>query len=114
MPAAPLSCSSSSVVTISSTTSAPAPMYCVEICTWGGTKGGYWEMGNTSMATTPARTMRIAMAEAKMGRVIKKTSSGDAFMETIFLPRMLGVDKLFPTVIKTVFDLVVLARAPAH
>ena len=72
MPAAPLSFSSRGVVTVSSTTSAPAPMYWVEICTWGGTSGGYWATGNTSMAIAPARTMSRAMAVAKMGRSMKK------------------------------------------
>jgi hypothetical protein len=47
-------------------------MYWVETCTWGGTSGGYWEMGSTSMQMDPARIMTSAIDMAKMGRWIKK------------------------------------------
>jgi hypothetical protein len=44
----------------------------VETCTWGGTSGGYWAMGSTSMQTAPASIMTNAIDMAKMGRLIKK------------------------------------------
>jgi hypothetical protein len=74
MPSAPFSCSSIGVVTDFSTTSALAPMYCAETCTCGGTSGGYWAIGSVSMLTPPARIMIRAIAEAKTGRVMKKST----------------------------------------
>ena len=72
MPSAPFSCSSSGIVTEFSTTSAPAPMYWAETATCGGTSGGNCAIGSVSIETPPARMMISAMAEAKIGRVMKK------------------------------------------
>ena len=70
--AAPLISSSRGVVTESAVTPALAPMNWVVTCTWGGTSGGYCEIGRVSMATAPAITMRKAIAAAKIGRSMKK------------------------------------------
>ena len=74
MPSAPFSCSSSGVVTDFSTTPALAPMYWAETCTCGGASGGYSAVGRTNMLTAPARIMIKAIAEAKIGRVMKKST----------------------------------------
>lgn len=72
MPAAPLICSSRGVVTVLSTISAPAPIYWVDTWTWGGTSGGYWAMGSTSIQMAPAKIMTNAMDMANIGRWMEK------------------------------------------
>jgi hypothetical protein len=47
-------------------------MYWVDTCTCGGTRGGYWAMGRTSIQMAPAIIMTRAMDMAKMGRLMKK------------------------------------------
>src|SRR5579871_6172059 len=64
----PLICCSSGVMTVSAIVLGEAPGYCPLTTTVGGTISGYSLMGNDGMASKPARAIRIASTDAKMGR----------------------------------------------
>ena len=72
MPSTPLICCSSGVVTVSATTWALAPGYWAVTTTCGGVMSGNCETGSRKYEMPPASTMITAIAEAKMGRWMKK------------------------------------------
>src|SRR4051812_48628993 len=72
MPCTPLICCSSGVVTVSATTCALAPGYTACTTTCGGVMSGNCEIGSRKKQIDPARTMITAMADAKIGRWMKK------------------------------------------
>src|SRR5258706_14451824 len=74
MPWTPLSCCSSGVVTLSATICALAPGYVALTMIWGGVIAGNCEIGRTLSAIAPASTMMMATAEAKTGRLMKKST----------------------------------------
>src|SRR6202000_1245081 len=72
MPCTPLICCSSGVVTVSATTWALAPGYTACTTTWGGVMSGNCEIGSRKKQIDPARTRITAMADARIGRWMKK------------------------------------------
>src|SRR6188474_1760449 len=74
MPCTPLICCSSGVVTVSATTCALAPGYCAATTTCGGVMSGNCEIGNRKKQMEPARTITIAIADAKIGRLMKNST----------------------------------------
>src|SRR6267143_1701345 len=83
----PDSCSSMGAATVRDSVSALAPGYEVVISTVGGAISGYWETASSLAATSPARTMMIAMTPAKTGRWMKKRDT------SLCLARFLGRDR---------------------
>jgi len=47
-------------------------MYWVDTWIYGGTRGGNWAIGSTTMAMLPARIISKAMTDANIGRSMKK------------------------------------------
>jgi hypothetical protein len=57
--------------TVLATVSALAPGYLAVTVTVGGTMFGYCAIGRLNRATTPAKTVTIAITDAKIGRSMK-------------------------------------------
>src|SRR3954469_10992086 len=74
----PFICCSSGVATDCSTVTASAPVYVAVTWICGGTMSGNWATGNRPMATSPPRTVTIAMTMATMGRLTKKADTSVA------------------------------------
>src|SRR2546427_560671 len=68
---APLSSCSMMLVTVSSTTFADAPAYDAAILTCGGATSGYFSTERRGIASIPAKQMKIATTQAKLGRSMK-------------------------------------------
>src|SRR3569833_145801 len=74
-PSMPVSCCSSTWVTLFSTVSAAAPTYEAEMFTLGGATSGYCATGSTMIEATPASMITIVITLAKTGRFAKNLSS---------------------------------------
>src|SRR6266850_53458 len=81
----PFICCSSGVATDCSTVTASAPVYVAVTMICGGTMSGNWATGNRPIATSPPRTVTIAITMATMGRLTKKadTSVPPAFVDRL-------------------------------
>src|SRR5579859_4346519 len=76
MPSTPFICCSIGVATDCSIVSASAPVYVVVRLTCGGRICGNCAMGRPTSATTPMRTVRIAITIATIGRLTKNDDTG--------------------------------------
>src|SRR3569832_2268889 len=74
-PSMPVSCCSSTWVTLFSTVSADAPTYEAEMFTLGGATSGYCATGSTMIEATPASMITIVITHAKTGRFAKNLAS---------------------------------------
>src|SRR3569833_4158807 len=74
-PSTPVSCCSSTWVTLFSTVSADAPTYEAEMFTLGGATSGYCATGSTMIESTPASMITIVITHAKTGRFAKILAS---------------------------------------
>ncbi len=68
----PLICASIGEATVLAMTSAVAPGYLASTVTIGGASSGYWEIGETNIATEPPSRIRIEMTDDRIGRSMKK------------------------------------------
>src|ERR1043166_5484359 len=71
----PVSCCSSTWVTLFSTVSADAPGYAAPMLTLGSATSGYCATGSTRIDAMPARITAIVITQAKTGRLAKNLAS---------------------------------------
>src|SRR5262249_9059129 len=74
-PSTPVSCCSSTWVTLFSTVSADAPGYPAEMLTLGSATSGYCATASASIAARPASMMTIEITLANTGRLAKTLAS---------------------------------------